>query len=181
MRKKLLKIFYLPPMILIFSIIAFGQFSDASTANGRPKDDELPTSFQEKLAQKRLEAYKKQYEEMLGKGEELVKISEELDKSFETNRRFTSEDSKKLEKLEKAVKKIRGDLGAKDNFSSDEDDDDSLPKVSTTEGIIKSIKKISSELFSDLKKNTRHSISVFSLQSSNNLLKLIRLLKFTDK
>lgn len=181
MRGKFLKILSLPLMTFILSVTAFAQLPDASSLSGKPNDDELPKGFHESLAKKRIEAEKKEYDELLGKGEELVNISEELDKSFETNRQITGEDTKKIEKLEKAVKKIRNDLGAKDDSSQSEKEEDLTPKASTTQGIIKSIKKVSSDLFSDLKKNTRYSISVFSLQSSNNLLKLIKLLKFTEK
>lgn len=182
MSKRFINFLFLLCLTVICSSVASAQIPDASTSSGKSKEEEMPKGFYESLAKKRIDAEKKEYEELLAKGEELVKISEDLDKSFEAKRRLTSEDAKKIEQLEKTVKKIRNDLGAKDGNNSTEDTDD-VDKVKplTPKKLVENIKDISSKLLSDLKKNSRHTISVFSLQSSNALLKMIKLLKFDSK
>lgn len=152
--------------------------ADASTPSGRPSaidNADLPDTFREGLAKRRIQAEEKEYKDLIQNGEEAFKISEELQKNFEAHKNLTADDSKKIEKLEKVVKKIREDLGAKDD--SEVDDEDGV-KPSSLKSAISNIKSTTSDLLSELKKTTRHSISVLAVQSSNNLLKLVRFAKF---
>ena len=172
--------------LLLFALIGVsGEVTyaqiDASTASGRPdpsKKESLPDGIKETLAKGRIKAEEKEYRELLERGEEAVKISEEIAKNFETTNKLTVEDAKKLERLEKVIKKIRQDLGAKDDDKIDEDAQAEV-KPSSLVNALSNIKDKTSDLLSELKKTTRHSISVVAVQSSNALLKLVRFVKFS--
>ena len=73
--------FVLLLLLLLLSASAFAQI-DASTRNGRAQKEELPKNIQETLAKQRIEREKKDYEELLRKSEEAVKLSQDLEKSW---------------------------------------------------------------------------------------------------
>src|SRR5438045_1575633 len=85
---------------MIFATTAFSQI-DATSPNGRQPKEELPKNIKETLAKQRIEREKKDYEELVQRSEEAVKLSEELEKSFSNSNQLSAEDLKKLEKLEK--------------------------------------------------------------------------------
>lgn len=152
--------------------------ADASTQSGRPsaaREDDMPEGFREGIAKQRIKAEEKEYEELIQNGEEAVKLSVEISKVYDSRKSLTAEDTKKIDRLEKVVKKIRQDLGAKDETDPDDEKPDS--PLSLKSAIIE-IKETTSGLLSELKKTTRHSISVVAIQTSNTLLKLVRFAKF---
>jgi ElaB/YqjD/DUF883 family membrane-anchored ribosome-binding protein len=147
---------------------------DASTSSGRPSQEEdLPKSIKENLAKGRIEQEKKEYQELLDRGEEALKLSEDLEKSFSSNNKLSSDDYKKLERLEKLVKKIRNDLGGDEDEAVVEE-----KNLSTFESAFKVLQENTSKLVGELKKSTRYSISVIAIESSNVLLKVVKFLRF---
>jgi hypothetical protein len=164
---------------MLFAVTAFAQI-DASTPNGRPQQKEdLPKNIKETLAKQRIEREKKDYEELLKRSEEAVKLSEELEKSFSNSNQLSSEDLKKLEKLEKLVKKIRGELGGDDDGEQDINaDKDKKEQPSTMVNAFKILQSNTVQLFDEIKKSTRYSVSVIAIQTSNMLLKLVKFIRF---
>lgn len=148
--------------------------SDATTRNGTPPKEDLPTGIQESLAKQRIEREKKDYAELLARGAEAVKLSDELEKSFAQNNRISPIDQKKLDRLEKLVKKIRSELGGDDDEKSAELDNKSLSIVNALE----TLRNNAAKLVDELKKTTRYSVSVVAVESSNLLLKVVRFLRF---
>jgi len=143
--------------------------TDTSGKSAFDKED-LPKNIKESLAKSRIEREKKDYDELLKRGEEALKLGEELEKSFAQNNRFSSDDQKKLDRLEKLVKKIRKELGG------DEMEEQENP--STNQNAVKLLQSKSATLFTELKKASRHSISVLAIESSNSLIKAVRFLRF---
>lgn len=136
------------------------------------KDDDVPKNIQETLAKHRIERSKKEFAELVERSEEAVKISEDLEKSLTATARLTAVDQKKLERLEKLLKKIRSELGAEG------DDDDAAEKPSTLNSAVASLQSNASRLLEEVKKSTRYSISVVSVQTSNLLLRLVKFIRF---
>lgn len=166
-------------LIFLFFVMGFAalgvnaQLPDASARDprtGRP--EELPKALKENIQKGRIEEEKKEYEEMIKRGEEAAKLSEELSKSFEQSQTLSPEDVKKLARLEKLVKKIRDDLGGED----DKDIDASKP--SSLMNALKSVQENASSLLSALKKTTRLTISAVAIESSNAVLKLVKFIRF---
>lgn len=165
---------------MFFAMSAFSQ-SDASTPNGRQQQKEdLPKNIRETLAKQRIERAKKDYDELLKRSEEAVKLSEELEKSFADSNQLSSEDIKKLEKLEKLVKKIRGELGGDDDDEqANLADKNKKEEPSTMINAFQTLQTNAVRLFDEIKKSTRYSVSVIAIQTSNALLKLVKFIRFS--
>ena len=164
--------------MLLFAVAAFSQI-DAATPSGRPQQKEdLPKNIQETMAKQRIEREKKEYEELLQRSEEAVKLSEELEKSFSNSNKVTNEDQKKLDRLEKLVKKIRTELGADDDGEPEQSEKEKAEKPSTLVSAFKTLQTNAAQLFSEIKKSTRYSVSVVAIQTSNALLKLVKFIRF---
>jgi ElaB/YqjD/DUF883 family membrane-anchored ribosome-binding protein len=160
-------------MLISFASLTICAQYDASTRDGRPKDEDLPKSIKENLAKGRIDKEKKDYEELVQRSEDALKLTEDLEKSFSSNNKLSSDDYKKLERLEKLVKKIRSDLGADEDEAKVEE-----KNLSTLESAFKSLKENTIKLVDELKKSTRYSISVIAIESSNVLLKVVKFLRF---
>lgn len=162
---------------MLFSVPAFSQ-GDASTSSGRPRpQEELPKNIKETLAKQRIEREKKDYDELLQRSEEAVKLSEELEKSFAVSNQLSPEDRKKLDRLEKLVKKIRSELGADDD-EGEQDANEKAVDPSNLGGAFQNLQNNAARLFSEIKKSTRYSVSVVAIQTSNALLKLVKFIRF---
>jgi len=164
--------------VMLFASAAYSQI-DASTPNGRPQPKEdLPKNIKETMAKQRIEQEKKDYEALLKRSEEAVKLSEELEKSFADSNQITSNDQKKLDRLEKLVKKIRSELGADDDGEPDFGDKEKTESPSSLVNAFKTLQTNAAQLLGEIKKSTRYSVSVVAIQTSNALLKLVKFIRF---
>lgn len=166
--------------IYLFFIFVLGFFTvstnaqiDASTRNGKPAPEEIPKNIQESLKKQEFERRRKDFEEMLENGEQAVKLTEEVEYSFNKNNKLTSNEIQKLEKIEKLLKKIRNELGG-----DGDDDADKPAKPLTIKSAILALKETSANLYAELKKTSRYSISVVAIQSSNKLIDIVRYIRF---
>jgi membrane-associated HD superfamily phosphohydrolase len=151
------------------------ELPDAASRSGKStKAEDYPKGIKESLAKSRIEREKKEYEELLQNGEEAVKLSESLEKSFTESNSLSAEDQKKLDRLEKLAKKIRRELGANDSDNVEEEE-----KPSSMHNAFKTLQSSTGKLVAELKKTTRHSISVIAIQSSNAFLKVIKFIRFS--
>jgi predicted nucleic acid-binding Zn-ribbon protein len=173
--------------IILFLFVAFGLLTvsinaqiDASTPYGRPRQEEpLPKNVQETLKKNELKQLQKDYDAMLANSEEAVKLSEELENSFEKNNKLNSNDVEKLEKIEKLLKKIRKELGG--DADGEEDKTEIAEKPSNIKNAISTLKESAVGLYDELKKTSRYSISVVAIQSSNTLINIVRYIRFWKK
>jgi hypothetical protein len=181
MAYKLSKYFILLAFVFIAAVNINAQ-SDASTPSGRtPQKEDLPKSIKENLVKHRIEQEKKDYNEMLERSEEALKLSEELEKSVAQNNTVSSQDQIKLARLEKIVKKIRKELGGDDDDAQTEEKFETAEieeKPSGVAGAVRKLQSTATKLFNELKKTTRFSISVVAIQSSNSLLKILKFIRF---
>jgi len=170
-------------MAFLFLLAVAGvnaQSNGAEQSRPSAENEDYPKGIKESLAKHRIEREKKDYEELLQRGEEAAKLSDELDKSFVQNKSLTNEDLRKLERLEKLSKKIREELGASDSDFSENKTiykSDDADVVSSVSDAVKKLKNISLKLSEELKKTTRYTISAVALQSSNTFLKIVRFIR----
>jgi hypothetical protein len=168
-------------LAFLFSVAAFGQNAENNSASiGKPDDKEnTPKGLKETLVKMQIEREKKDFQEMLDRGEEAAKLSVQVERSFESRGVLTEEDRQKIDSVEKLVKKIRGELGGSDDDNSEEDDAQTKDKPPTD--IVSGVKYLrdsTSRLLDELKKTSRFSISAAAIQSSNAVLKIARFLRF---
>ena len=175
--------------LLIFTLAIFCSVGLAQKgADGKPislssdgKDDEdKPTSYKESIEKLRIEKDKKDHQEMVDRGEEAVKLSDEVKKSFEENGKLSNEDLAKVAKVEKIVKKIRTELGGNDDDGDDKDQasGDKPGGDLSLAGAVDSLQSKANALYDELKKTTRFTISAAAIFSTNAVLKLAQTLRF---
>lgn len=176
MFKVLFRVLFISAAAIFFCVNVQAQ-ADASTRSGRPRAEEpLPKNVLENIKKMEAERLKKDYNEMLKNGEEAVKLSEEVELSYDKNSKFSAEDFTKLERIEKLLKKIRGEMGG-DGDSDVKKDEESL----SIKSAVSSLKSSVVTLYDELKKTSRFSISVVAVQSSNSLLGIVRFLRIRRK
>ena len=151
------------------AIVCVNAQSDVDPRTGKPTREDLPKSVKETLAKGRIDREKKDYEDLIKRSEESAKLSEELEKSFAKNNQLTLDDQKKIERLEKNLKKIRSELGG--------DDDDDDENLSSIHNALKKLQNYTSTLVEELKKTTRYTISATAIQTSNAILKIVRFIR----
>lgn len=166
MSVKFLHLIFAALLVLSTVICAAAQFPDQS-----PNKEEYPKTVKESLAKGRIDREKKEYQQLIERGEEAAKISSEISKSFAKHNKFSSEDQKKLDRLEKIVKKIRNELGG-------DDDNEFEDKPLSISAAVKNLQDTTTNLLDMIKKSTRYSVSVAAIESSNTLLKIVRFIRF---
>lgn len=164
--------------IFLAAGFAFAQPESAAnpfpSRNDRKPEESLP--MREMLAKRQAENEKKEHEALLKRGQDALRLSEELERSFEQRSQITKQDLQKLEALEKVVSKIRNELGGDDDGETDESLD-KTEKPSTLMEAFKFLKSSTTKLVSELQKTSRFSISAVAIQSSNSVIRLARFLR----
>ena len=145
------------------------------------RNHEEEEKIREMLAKQEALRNKKDHEEMLKRGEDAVRLSNELERAFERSDTLTPDERKKLEALEKLATKIRNELGG------DDDGDVEAPLINAPEKRQMSLKEAfgrlrstTLDLVDELKKTSRFSISVVAIQSSNAVIRIARFLRLRN-
>lgn len=176
------KFLFVAAVILMASIAGLTQQADNTSSiiprSGDTRDDQ-PKSFKETLVKMRIDQEKKDYQEMLDRGNEALKLTEELEKVVENGGNLSEREYAKVATVEKLVKKIRGELGGDDD-DSDKTDRQNTPSRLSPREAVKTLRNATVSLIDELKKTTRFSISAAAIQSSNAVLRLARFLRFAN-
>ena len=115
-----------------------------------------------------IKADQKQHEETLVRAREASELGTELLDAYKLNKSLNSDEAKKLERLEKLVKRIRNDAGGTNKEEQTED------PPSTLETSIKRLADLTSELRKDVEKTPRHVVSAVVIDRANDLIGLIQ-------
>ena len=163
--------------VLVLIAGAVSGFGQADPFNRDPRREEDAKIVKDMLSKQQSEREKKEHEELLKRAETALEISDDLEKALEEGEQLTSAEEKKLVELEKVVKKIRDDLGG--------DDDEEAEKAVESgprdiRDAFNALRKSTLQLVEEVKKTTRFSISAAAIQSSNTVLRLVRLLRFRN-
>lgn len=132
----------------------------------KPRDFGSPT--EEMLRRAEIKHEEESHEEMVARSDEAAQIGEEILSSFNKNRSLTPEDYKKLERLEKLARKIRGSAGGSDDEEALQDP----PGI--IDAAVERLAKISGALKKSVAKTSRLVISAAVIQNSNEVIELIR-------
>ena len=167
----------------VFVTITTAQVSTLPKAKltGKEDRDETPPSLTEMVEKQRILRQKKEHDEMLKRGDEALKLSEELEESFKAGADFSQKDLQKLESLEKVVGKIRNELGGDDDDDNEDVWKDSTgPENNARRDVLSAFKFLrdsTAKLVDELKKSSRFSISVAAVESSNAVIRIARFLR----
>lgn len=144
---------------------------DPGNRNDRAYDPLSRSPLDDMRIRLRLKAEEKEFKDNLERAQEAETISNELIKSFEANKTLSAQDKRKLERMEKLVKRVR-------NASGGDDDDVNVTIQSTSViDILKHISEEAGKLNTEFKKTSRNVISAEVIENANMILDLIRTLR----
>jgi dynactin complex subunit len=167
--------------IAFLSIPAFAQGSDGQSpilpAEGSTQESR-PKSIEENLEKFRIERENKEFREMIRRGEDSLKAADELASRLESRGRFTEQDKKELNQLEKNLKRIRSDLGGTDD-KLDEEERELLQSGDAIE-LTKKLRERTADLLEELKRTTRFTISAGAIETANAALRVLRFMRLVN-
>lgn len=145
------------------SVRAQGTDDDDPYLPGRRKDP-AARSIQENLFKMRIDKEKKDFNEMVKRGDDAAKLAQQL-KEDVTNQQ------EQISSIGRLVKKIRDELGAEGAV-----DDPNGPRPDSQTSAIKALKDEVNGLSEDLKKCTRFTVSASAIDRTNAILRLVKFL-----
>ena len=169
-------------VLLFCSLAVTGQSSSTPKPAPRPPDaaadrssseDHGPlTTFEEEIRAKRLiKLAEKEHQDNLNRAREVSQLGQDLKAGLKTRSSLDREDTKRVDRLEKLTKKIRGEAGG-------EDDDVQLPNApSDIPSLVSQIAENADLLSKDVEKTPRQVVSASVIDRANVLLQLVRILR----
>ena len=143
--------------------------------NPREKDDSPLTTFEEEMRAKRaIKLAEKDHQENVNRAREVAQLAKDLQTALKDKSGIDRDALKKLDRLEKLTKKIRGEAGG---------EDEEVQIVDKPVDITAATNKIaeSAESLSKTVENTpRQVVSASVINNANVLLELIKMLRAFD-
>ena len=175
----LFKAFILLFIAAMASAAGFAQARPSSSPSNmqQPADDkhepDVDFGARETDARTRLiiKAEKKAYEEHVERAKEAKQIAAELKLAYDAKQALSSNDQKKLERLEKLTRRIRNEVGGSDN----DVDPKELPK--SMGEAVETMVKMTEELCDQVEKTPRHVISATIIDQANKLIGVIQFVR----
>ncbi|HEU4596486.1 MAG TPA: hypothetical protein VFS10_15225 [Pyrinomonadaceae bacterium] len=172
-------LFIIPALLVILSATASAQTTiprdlpDASSSSpsSNQRAPRLGSPAEEIIRRAEIKHAEEQHQEMVERADETVELAGELHAAFQTSKALNREDLKKLERMEKLARKIRGSAGG---------DDDKLALKETPPHLgaaVELLNEISSELKKGVSKTSRLVVSGAVIERSNELIELIRFIR----
>lgn len=167
-------------LLALFGVSAIGAVAQQNQKLDRPID--LPekaddggrplSEIEEEMRAKRAIRYaEKEYQENVERARDLEALGNSIVESFKHRSNLSSEDLKKLDKIEKLAKSIRSAAGGSD-------DDTMLEKPpKDMAAAMDMLSCLSNSLKEKVEKTSRHVISASVIDEANVLLELIRLVR----
>jgi hypothetical protein len=143
--------------------------SDVRSADSKERSKEdMGSAAEEMIRRAEIKHEEESHKEMLARADEAAQIGDELLSSYKKTSALSRDDLKKLDRLDKLVRKIRGSAGGTD-------DEDSLDNPPDQIGpAVKLLAETSGMLKTSVEKSSRLVISAAVIRHSNELIELIR-------
>lgn len=139
-----------------------------SAARPQRKPRLMGSPEEEMLRRAEIRHEEENHREMVERADEAAQIGDEILASFSRNNSLTRDDQKRLERLEKLARKIRGGAGGSD------DDEKLADPPGKIEGAVKKLAELSGLLKKSVSKTSRLVISAAVIERSNEVIELIR-------
>ena len=137
-----------------------GQSTIGAASNQNPRR-EIGSPEEEIIRRAEIKHEEESHKEMVERADEAALIGEQILGSFQKNKSLNKDDFKKLERMEKLARKIRGSTGGSDD---DAPLDNPLARLAD----------VSAQLNKSVQKTSRLVISAAVINSSNELIELIK-------
>ena len=146
-----------------------GGFPDDRRSGGADEQDKRFGSPAEEMRYRAAVRHEESsHKEMLGRAAETTRLAKELSASYESRRSLAAEDLKRLERLEKLARKIRGGAGGSDDDAGLENPPGGLgPAVAR-------LSEVTEKLNANVQKTSRMVVSACVIEHTNELIELVR-------
>lgn len=174
-------------LVLVFqSVVVFGQRPSSTPpipppprptdGQARPSDDRPLSTFEEEIRAKReIKLAEKEHEENLSRAREIAELGKQLNDGLKGKTSIDRVSLKKIERLEKLTKKIRGEAGGEDEELQIVDRPTDVSSAAIQ------IAKTSESLSKDVLDTPRQVVSASVIGNANVLLELIKLIRGFDR
>jgi hypothetical protein len=136
------------------------------------KDDSPLTTFEEEIRMKRaIKMAEKDHQENVNRAREMAQLGKELQEGLKDQSNLDRDALKKVERLEKLTKKIRGEAGG---------EDEEIQIVNRPADVCSAVKRIAEtteSLSKDVQNTPRQVVSASVISNANVLLELIKILR----
>jgi len=119
---------------------------------------------------------KKKHDEHVARAKEVSQLATQISESYETHKALSSDDGKRLERLEKLTKRIRNEAGGENDSHEDTNE---VP--SGMEDRIKKVSSMAEELQKLVENTPRNVISAAVIDQANKLLCIIQHVRGTSR
>jgi chromosome segregation ATPase len=171
-------------LIVFFPLVAVAQTNTQKKQTTRPpetgsagksssSDDDAPlTTFEEEIRAKRaIKIAEKEHQANLDRAHEISQLGKELQEALKQRESLEREDNKKLDRLEKLTKKVRGDAGGE---ASEVKLDSQPGDLAATVG---RLVEVTDSLSKSVQSTPRQVVSTAVIDNANVLLELIRMMR----
>ncbi len=145
-----------------------GSVSVGGSSPARDEQNHLERYRQEMLKDMRIKREETDFKQLLERAQENAQLGTELVDQFSHAKSLSPTDVKKLSRMEKLSRQIRGETGGSDDKTELENSPDEL------EAALRRLAELSDELNKKVEKMTRHEVSAAVIQQANELIALIR-------
>jgi hypothetical protein len=144
------------------------QVSPPTDASGQNPRRQLGSPEEEIIRRAEIKHEEESHKDMVERADETALIGEQLLNAFQKSKSLGKDDLKKLDRMEKLARKIRGGAGGSDDDSPLENPPQQLEKA------VARLAEISGQLNKSVQKTSRLVISAAVINSSNELIELIK-------
>jgi len=142
------------------------------TGKSQDKNEPPLTTFEEEIRMKRaIKLAEKDHQENVDRAREIAQIAKELKENVKDQSNLDRDAVKKVERLEKLTKKIRGEAGG---------EDEEIEIVNRPTDVCSAVKQIADateSLSKDVQNTPRQVVSASVIGNANTLLELIKILR----
>ena len=177
-------VFLVVGTLVLFTHVAVAQTNTQKTQTTRPpdsgsadksssSDDEAPlTTFEEEIRAKRaIKIAEKEHQANLDRAREISQLGKDLQERLKQGKALDREDNKKLERLEKLTKKVRGDAGGEASEVKLDSQPGDLPAA------VSRLVEVTDSLSKSVQSTPRQVVSTTVIDNANVLLELIRMMR----
>ena len=146
---------------------------DTPPAGQQGSDDHAPlTNFEEEIRAKRaIKLAEKEHQENLNRAKEIADLGRQLGQTLKTKNTIDRDDAKKIDRLEKLTKKIRGEAGGEDEEVKIVDRPTDIGAAGCQ------ISDAAEKLSKNVQDTPRQVVSASVIGNANVLLELIKILR----
>lgn len=155
-------------VLLLGAVSASAQMVGADEPRSGSQRGDFGSPEAEMLRRAEIRREEETHKEMVERADEVVQIGDALLASFKKNNSITRDDVKRLERLEKLARKIRGGAGGSD------DENELSDPPNQVEGAVTRLSKLACSLKESVSKSSRLVVSGNVIERSNEIIELIR-------